>query len=105
MFATSTKTATFLLTKFSCMGFARPARERRFDRRVDVLAQCLPAGHCRARERSAHARTRFDEAERFPARQLGRLRGHFALEEHAAFVAGLTHDIAQQGVDDAAELV
>src|SRR3712207_4621952 len=105
MFATSTKTATFLLTKLSCMDAARPRAGADSRSAARSGAERSPAGHYRAHERAAHARSCFCESERLPVRQLGGLVRDLALDEDAALVTCLADYLAQEHFDDACELV
>src|SRR5574338_1506808 len=100
MFATSTKTATFLLTKFSCVVVR--AGLRRDGRGVRGR---LPGPRGGPRQRAAQSRAGFAETRPFPARYNGSVLRQLALEHYAALVARGSDRFAEQRLDHSVELV
>src|SRR3954470_14992106 len=108
MFATSTKTATFLLTKFSCLfDYAREARQPSHTRQIGGAARSavLPGQRRGANEWAAQPGSRFGKPGRFPARPLSLLGGRIALEQSTALVARRADELGQERLDYAAVFV
>src|SRR5450432_1262847 len=98
MFATSTKTATFLptLTPMSCVPTAGASRAAR--RRSDSN---LARGGLADRHGPGHERAAIAESTIFPAGSLAGIVGQRRLDDGAALVARGTEDLLEQVVGDA----
>src|SRR6266550_2650129 len=102
MFATSTKTATFLLTLTPWIqGFARPARSR-----SSAGRSCCPTrGGTRRDDGSLDTRTGFSEAHPLPAGKGCRVVRPLGLDHATALVAGRSKQLLEECLGDAVGIV
>src|SRR5688500_4140455 len=103
MFATSTKTATFLLTNDSlvrCMALGRRVRAARRSVELGAARRDSHRGHG-----SLDARTGERKSLRRPAAQGRRIVRAYCLHEGAAFVARRADEVLEEGVRHAVRIM